>query len=292
MNKIEAINRIVDEANRGELVFSTNATASLKIQQALDAPDCGVDMAAKMVMNDPMLSARVVAIANSAAFNRGNDVTSVKAAISRLGFRTLRSVIASLVVRQLAGASKDPVIRAKTNQLWEHTAQVAALAQVIARRITKVDPDTAMFASIVHEVGGFYMLSRLEEYPCLLDIDEPRPIDELPAFTDTIIENSDSTADVVIGRIVLKILLLPAPVIDAVEALWYGRYAMPPETLGDTLVLANELASIYSPLDIRANDGSDQYLSEIDFMVGDGTLNSILEESEEEVRSLTAALLT
>ncbi len=249
-------------------------------------------MAAKMVMNDPMLSARVVAIANSAAFNRGNGVTNVKAAISRLGFRTLRSIIASLVVRQLAGASKDPVIRAKTNQLWEHTAQVAALAQVIARRITKVDPDTAMFAGLVHEIGGFYMLSRLEEYPCLLDIDEPRPIDEISAFTDTIIENSDSTADIIIGRIVLKILLLPAPVIDAVEALWYGQFAMPPETLGDTLLLANELASIYSPLDIRGNYGSGQYRSEIDFMVGEGTLNSILEESEEEVRSLTAALLT
>ncbi len=35
---------------------------------------------------------------------------------------------------------------------------------------------------------------------------------------------------------------------------------------------------------------SEQYSSEIDFVVGDGTLNSILEESEEEVKTLAAAL--
>ncbi|MFZ6673805.1 HDOD domain-containing protein [Undibacterium sp. Xuan67W] len=291
MDKTEALNSIVAEANRGELVFSTNVTASLKIQQALDAPDCSTDTAAKLVMNEPLLSARVVAIANSVAYNRGNDVTNVKSAIARLGFRTLRSIVATLVVRQLAGASKNPETRAKANQLWEHTAQVAALSQVIARRITKLDPDTAMFAGVVHEVGGFYLLSRVEEFPCLLD-NKPDPlVSDLPAFSDTIIESTEETPETIIGRVVLKNLMLPQPVLDAVEALWFGLRAMPPETLGDTLLLANELASIRSPLEMRFETEPNQYASEIDFVVGDGTLNSILEESEEEVRSLTAALL-
>lgn len=291
MDKTEALNSIVAEANRGELIFSTNVTASLKIQQVLDTPDCSVDTAAKLVMNEPLLAARVVAIANSAAYSRGAEITNVRSAIARLGFRTLRSIVASLVVRQLAGTSKDPVLRAMANQLWEHTAQVAALSQVIARRITKLDPDTAMFAGIVHEVGGFYMLSRAEEFPCLLDNQPLPPLTDLPAFADTIIESTEETPETIIGRVVLKNLLLPQPVLDAVEALWYGLRAMPPETLGDTLLLANELASVHSPLEIRFDSASIQYASEIDFVVGDGTLNSILEESDEEVRSLTAALL-
>jgi HD-like signal output (HDOD) protein len=293
MNKTEALNILVAQAERGELVFSTSVATSLRIKEAIDDPDCSVDTASKVVLNEPLLAARVVAIANSVVYSRmGNDVTNVKSAIARLGFRTLRSVVASLIVRQLAGTSKDPVMRAMVNKLWEHSAQVAALAQVLARRVTKLDPDTAMFAGIVHEVGGFYLLSRAEEFPCLLEKDNltalPAPT-ELPNFTDTIIDKESAEAK--IGRAVLKNLQLPQPVVEAVEALWFGLRAMPPESLGDTLLLANELASTPSPLDTRTDTEANRCTSEIDFVVGDGTLASIMEESEDEVRTLSAALI-
>lgn len=293
MNKIDALNSIAEQAQRGELVFPTNVAASLKLQQTLDDPNCSLDTATKLVLNEPFLAARMVAIANSAAYSRGTDVTSVKAAINRLGFRTLRAVVASLVMRQLAGTSKNRQLQAMTNKLWEHTAQVAALAQVIARRVTKVDPDTAMFAGIVHEVGNFYLLSRVDEYPSLIERDLPAPDsgpDDLPSFSDTIIDRESSETQ--IGTAVIQSLKLPQTVVEAVQALWFGLRAMPPETLGDTLLLANELATTHSPMDIHSYaEESEQYSSEIDFVVGDGTLNSILEESEEEVRTLAAALL-
>jgi len=47
----------------------------------------------------------------------------------------------------------------------EHTAHVASLAHVIARRVTRLDPETALFAGIIHEVGGFYLLSRVKDHP-------------------------------------------------------------------------------------------------------------------------------
>jgi HD-like signal output (HDOD) protein len=295
MDKTTALNILVEQALKGDLVFSASVATSMRIQEALDDPNCSIDAASKVVLNEPLLSARVVAIANSAAFNRaGNDVTSVKAAITRLGFRTLRSVVASLVMRQLAGSSKNPKIRSLVNKLWEHSAQVAALAQVIARRITQVDPDTAMFAGIVHEVGGFYMLSRVEEFPCLLDPDtytvsDPDLLPLIEDDVDSIIDKE--SAEAIIGRAVLASLKLPQSVVDAVEALWYGLRAMPPESLGDTLLLANELAATPSPLDMRTDTETERYMSEIDFIVGEGTLNSILEESEDEVQTLAAALI-
>nr|MDP2191691.1 HDOD domain-containing protein [Rhodoferax sp.] len=293
MNKNEALNILVAQADRGELVFSTSVATSLRIKEAIDDPDCGVNTASKIVMNEPLLAARVVAVANSVAYGRmGNDVTSVKSAIMRLGFRTLRSIVASLIVRQLAGTSKNPVIRAMVKKLWEHSAQVAALAQVIARRVTKLDPDTAMFAGIVHEIGGFYLLSRAEEFPCLLERDDwsmPPAPSGLAAFTDTIIDKE--SAEAIIGRAVLKNLQLPQTVMDAIEALWYGMRAMPPESLGDILLLANELATTPSPLDTRTDTVANRHTSDIDFVVGDGTLASILEESEDELKTLTAALI-
>ncbi|MBI1771777.1 MAG: HDOD domain-containing protein [Burkholderiales bacterium] len=283
MNKSAALKSIVEQASKGDLVFPTNVNASLKIQQALDDPDCGIETAAKLVMTEPLMSARVVAIANSVAYNRfGGGVTNIRTAITILGFNTLRSVTAAVVMRQLSAAVTDPAIRAKMEALWRHSAYVAALAHLIARKVSKVDAETALFAGIVHEVGGFYLLSRAQEFPALLEIDA------IPASPDALAE----TDETFIGRAVLNKLLVPKRVVSAVEALWYGMRVMPPETLGDTLLLANELAAVPSPLDLRSPESIRQSASEIDFAVGEGTLLSILSESAEEVDALTASLIS
>jgi HD-like signal output (HDOD) protein len=277
MDRLEALKSIAAEASRGELAFPTNVDATLKLQRALNDPACHVDDAARLVQAEPLLAARTVAIANSAAYNRnGADVTNVRTAVHRVGFRTLGALAASVIVRQLASEILDPAVRAKADQLWQHTVHVAALAQVIARRVSHVDPETAMFAGIVHEVGGFYLLSRAPEFPGLLEGGAEEWIEY---------------GEVAIGRGVLLKLGVPAPVMGAIEALWNGMRALPPETLGDTLLLANDLAPSGSPLHQRAGATTPQSAATIDFATGNGTLGSILEESADEVRSLATALL-
>ncbi len=277
MDRLDAFKSIAAQASRGELTFPTNIEATLKLQRALNDPDCHAEAAARLVQAEPLLAARTVAIANSVAYNRsGNEITNVRSAVQRVGFRTLNALVAAVIVRQLDSKITEPALRAKADQLWRHSAHVAALSQVIARRVAHVDPDTALFAGIVHEVGGFYLLSRAHEFPGLLDGDPDEWIEH---------------GEMAIGRGVLAKLGVPAAVMDAIEAMWDGMRALPPETLGDTLLLANDLSPESSPLHARPGATSMQAASTIDFVIGDGTLNSILEESAEEVKTLTAALL-
>jgi HD-like signal output (HDOD) protein len=277
MDRLEALKSIAAQAGRGELTFPTNVDATLKLQRALLEPDCHVDAAARLVQAEPLLAARTVAIANSVSYNRsGQDVTNVRAAVERVGFRTLAALAAAVIVRQLDSEITDPAVRAKADQLWQHSAHVAALAQVIARRVSHVDPETAMFAGIVHEVGGFYLLSRAAEFPGLLEGDPEDWIDH---------------GEVAIGRAVLRKLGVPAAVMGAIDALWTGMRALPPETLGDTLLLANDLALTASPLHQRPGATTQQAAATIDFATGNGTLAQILEESAEDVRSLASALM-
>jgi hypothetical protein len=277
MNRPDAFKSIAAQASRGELTFPTSVNAALKLQQALNDPDCHIDAAAKLVQANPLLAARTVAIANSAAYNRsGNEISSVRAAVQRMGVRTLQTLVAALIVRQLGSAVTDPPVKAKLAQLWEHTAHVAALAQVIARRVTRVDPETAMFAGIVHEIGGFYMLSRATEFPGILD---GEPEDWL--------EHGEQQ----IGRGVLTKLVIPEAVLASVEALWQGFRALPPENLGDTLLLANDLAPVESPLYESPGATCAQAARTIDCELGEGTLAGIMEESAAEVQSLLAVLM-
>ncbi|MCG2586668.1 HDOD domain-containing protein [Massilia sp. TS11] len=277
MNRIDAFKHIAHQAARGELHFPTHVQATLKLREALADPGCHVDEAARLVQAEPLLAARTVAIANSAAYSRGGpDVTHVKAAVSRLGFSTLNALVAATIVRQLEGEITHPLVRQHAEQLWQHSAHVAALAAIIARRVSKVDANTALFAGIVHEVGGFYLLSKAEAMPEILDGDP---------------EDWTTHGEMTIGRAVLNELNVPGPVMQAINALWVGMRALPPETLGDTLMLANDLAPVHSPLHHRPGATTLQEATTIDFAVGDGTLAQILAESQDEVAALAAALL-
>lgn len=278
MDSRDTFRTIAEEAEKGDLAFPTHAEVTLHVQRALDDPDCHMEAAARLVQTDPLLSARVVAVANSTAFNRsGKAVTDVRVAVVRLGFRTVRSLATALLMRQMAGSSAAPArIRELSAQLWEHTSHVAALAHVIARRVTHLDPETAFFAGIVHEVGAFYLLSRIRDFPDLLEEDMAADWEE--------------EGQALVGRAVLKVLGVPEPVVAGIEAYWRGYLALPPTTLGDTLLLADELAPVESPFRRLANESREGAEAKIDMAIGEESLTAILGEAAGELASLTQAL--
>ena len=285
MQSIDAFRQIASEATRGELSFPTNVNTSLQIQSALDDPDCHLERAVKLVSAEPLLAARMVAIANSVAYNPGGrEITNVNAAVARLGFRPLRSLVAAQIMRQFASMLSDPGLRIKAAQLWEHSAQTAAIAHVLAKRITGEDPETAFFTGIVHDVGGFYLFSRAAEFPGLLDGGG---------------EDWREYGERTIGRAVMKKLAVPEIVLTTMEDVWFGALVLPlvpkqqssQSQMGNTLLLAKQLAATPSPFTPAGQADTGNLHATFDFECGDGTLQSILQESAADVQSLTSALL-
>jgi HD-like signal output (HDOD) protein len=271
-----ALDAIAADAERGDIVFPTHTDIALRVQRLLDDPDCAIEALGLLIAAEPLLAARVLSIANSIAYNPGGRaIVDLKTAISRLGFATLRALAAALVVRQMQSLSRTREHQALAARLWEHTAHVAALARVIARRVTHRNPDAAFFAGLVHEVGNFYLIARAEAFPGLLS-------------GDLELWHGDGEASV--GRAVLRALDVPAHITEAMETLWSGFLAMPPASLGDTLLLADELSPVESPIDVLAGMSRRGMKVELEVSIDDETLTSILAESAAEVASLSAAL--
>lgn len=268
MNTLE---NVVTEIEQGEVSFPTHADVAFRVRLALDDPDIPLSKAAQVIVAEPLLAARVVAVANSVAFNRsGIPVADVRGAVARLGLKFVRGLATAVVMRQMAGSIKSPAYQSLAVRLWEHTVHVAALAHLLAVRF-KLAPDVAMFAGIVHEVGGFYLISRTDTADNLLA------------------HGGYLTVDVErrIGGAVLEALAVPTEVVEAIEVLWQGgEMRFPPRTLGDVLLVANRLTPIHSPLQGPISD-------DLDFPVDqdvDDQLAEILEQSSDELEAMTAAL--
>jgi hypothetical protein len=153
---------------------------------------------------------------------------------------------------------------------------VAALAWSLARHVTGVNPDTALFAGIIHEVGGFYLLSRADEFPGLLD-DDPEKWGEL--------------CEDVVSLEVLKKLAVPGTVADAIGALRRAWINMPPSTLLDTLLLANGYAPVASPLGTALPAMPEHEHSALDFVIDEDLLDMIRAEALETCRAMGGPLL-
>jgi len=276
MNTQETLARIAADAGRDDQFFSTNTELALRVRKLLEDPNCSIEQLNKLIAAEPVLMSRVIGIANSVAYNpSGRTTTDIRAAISRLGFNTLRILVTAVIVRQMQNLSNSAEHQALARQLWEHTAHVAALARIIARRVTHQDPDAAFFAGIVHEIGGFYLLARAADYPELLG-------NGLEAWRDG--------GEASVGRAVLQVLGVPENIMAAQEVLWNGYLSMPPQSLGDTLLLADQLSLLASPLNSMGQDSPKAPPADLDLMIDDAMLSSILAESAEEVQSLSDAL--
>jgi len=127
----------------------------------------------------------------------------------------------------------------------------------------------------VHEVGGFYLLSRADEFPGLLDDDT---------------ENWGELCEDVVSIAVMKKLAIPQPVAEAIGALRDGWLNMPPSSLLDTLLMANLFAPVDSPLGIKEPLPS-RSESALDFVLDEETLQDILREADRTARSMGEALL-
>jgi len=278
MNKLEAYGHIAALAIRGDLVFPTSVNAALRVQLALDDPDCPIEEAIRLVLQEPQLAARTVALSNSAMFNRtsGPEVVNVRSAIMRIGYHNLFALAAAMVVRSFGAKITNPDVRAKAEQLWQHTVHVACLARILAREVTGANPDTALFASILHEVGNFYLLSRADEFPGLLD-DDP--------------DNWQPASEEIITREVLAKLNVPEPVSTAIQNLRDGFLQIPPETLLDTLILANQLSPVASPMAPPPRELPPQADSVIDLFIDDDMMETIMAEAERDAAAMNAALL-
>jgi len=276
MEKLKDFALIISEAQRGELVFPTSVNAALSLQLAVSDPDSHDEDVIRKVLAEPVLAARAVALANSSVFRvRGPEVTSARAAVTRLGYRNLYTLAAAMVVRQFGARIADPVLRARADQLWKYSAHVAALSYLVAQRLTETDADTALFAGIMHEAGGFYLLAQADLMPGLLD--DP--------------EEWMGAAQEIVSREILKKLKVPEPVLAAIVSLRGGAVGIPPAGLRDTLLLAKHLCPVLSPMPHSDDHHLARTAAVAQYLQDYPAISALIDEAADDARSMSAALL-
>ena len=142
---------------------------AVRVRKALTNDQVVIDHVVRVISAEPALAARLMQLANSAALNAsGKRLTDLRTAISRIGFNMARSATIAFAMSQLRRAEAYKGLDVPLTELWYHSAHVAAVSHVVAKRFTQVNADTALLAGLLQGVGKIYLLTRAVRFPDLL----------------------------------------------------------------------------------------------------------------------------
>jgi len=150
VEQLEAI--IARKIANDQLVIPALPSVAARCIALLKNPDFSTREVSSILESDPVLAAKMLKVANSAAFGGRNSVTSISQAVTRLGAIHLKNLIVEASARKLF-ESTDRRIAEANSKLWTHSVAVA----VVARDLTAItgggEPDTAYLAGLLHDVG-------------------------------------------------------------------------------------------------------------------------------------------
>lgn len=272
------VSALARELSGGKIELPSFPDIAIRVRRALQDENVSADKLVRVVGADPSLSARLLQLANSAAINRaGNRITDLRMAITRIGFNLVRSSSISLAMSQLANSKPLLSVKAPLQALWRRSAYVAAMASVVARRLTTVNADAAALAGMVHGIGKLYIMVRAVEFPALFA--EPESYQRVEQLWHANI-----------AKAVLESWELAEDVVAAVHLHEDLEYTHEGEAdLTDVLVTANLLVSYREhPQSIELNLQGVTAASRMHLDVE--AYKRLLEESASELEALRAAL--
>lgn len=160
------IKSLLDDLKNNRLKLPTLPQVAVKITNTIDDPKSTAKDVTRIVAADAALSARLIQIANSAMYRTNTPVEDVQTAITRLGMKQVRNISSSLLIKQLFH-TKYGGLKKRLERLWSHSAHVAAICAVFAKKHKNIKPDEAMLAGLVHDIGQLPIMSYAEKYPAI-----------------------------------------------------------------------------------------------------------------------------
>ena len=187
--------------------------------RAIHSPHSSVQDIAAAVEKDMGITSRVLQVANSAYYGYSKKITSPMEASMLLGIDTLKSLVRYTHV--LNNFPQTPATNAVFDQVWRHSAGVAAVARKIVLSHTKDETqgDEAFTAALLHDIGKVVLTS--------LKPDEYKAVIRQAAETNTPLHSVEriklKTTHAETGAYLLSLWGIPFSILEAVAWHHYPR---------------------------------------------------------------------
>jgi putative nucleotidyltransferase with HDIG domain len=143
---------VLEAIEQNRLELPTLPLVAARALAMLGRDDFSFAQIAALIETDPIVAARLIRLAHSAAFVGLTRFDSVLTCVTRLGAEELRLFLVETAVHHVL-ESRDPCIAQMCRDLWRHSLAVAILSRDMASAIHALHPDAAYLGGLLHDVG-------------------------------------------------------------------------------------------------------------------------------------------
>lgn len=136
---------------------------ALKLKEAMEK-DLGINEVVKIISIDASIVAKLIQLANSPIYSPVSPITNCHAAVTRLGLDQTRKLVMGISLKQLFHC-QNPQLLEKMQTLWKDSLYVSSLCFVLAQENGTVNPEDALLAGLVSDIGTIPILHFAEQYP-------------------------------------------------------------------------------------------------------------------------------
>jgi HD-like signal output (HDOD) protein len=159
---------LMDAINNDELILPTLPEVALQVREAAEDPDVGISELCKVISNDAALTARIIKVVNSPLLRSSSEISDLNMAVARLGMGYTTNLAMGLAMEQMFQATSD-VIDRRLREVWQRSTEIAGISHVLCRHFTRLPPDQATLAGLVHQIGILPILTYAEDNGQLLN---------------------------------------------------------------------------------------------------------------------------
>ncbi|WP_323751274.1 HDOD domain-containing protein [Marinobacter sp.] len=144
------------------LILPTLPEAALQVREIAESEDTSIADLVTVISNDTALSARIIRVCNSPLFRGTRAIENLNMGVSRLGMAYTSNLAMGLAMEQMFQATSDMVDK-RLRATWQTSTEVAGICHVLAQHYTKLRPDQATLAGLVHLIGVLPILRYVED---------------------------------------------------------------------------------------------------------------------------------
>ncbi len=145
-----------------QLILPTLPEVAIKIREAIEGESASAQQIAEILTQDASLSARLIQVSNSPLYRSRNPIEDLQMAVTRLGIRMVRDLVVSLAMKQIYQATSD-VLDEHFRRSWNTSVEVAAICRMLATTVPGINPEQALLAGLIHNIGALPILVLAED---------------------------------------------------------------------------------------------------------------------------------
>lgn len=160
MQVADLFEEIHDAIEADALQLPSLPDIALRMQRAATDPNCTFETIGRVLKSDTALSAHLIRMANSPLYRSRVPVSNVRSAVHRIGVPGVRNFVTTAAMKNLFH-SGDIRLTRRFRDLWEQSSEISALTAVLATFCAGFDPDDALLAGLLQDIGAVTLLGQL-----------------------------------------------------------------------------------------------------------------------------------